>query len=228
MSFVTNLVAHLSQNARKRRAAIFQSYFQFEAETKILDLGSENGSNIARILANTAVAPHNVFVADIDESFVNEGHKKFGFTPIVISENGNLPFPDKFFDIVYCSSVLEHVTIPKHEVWNLSSNHLFKEKAWRKQKEFAREIRRVAKSYFVQTPNRWFVIESHSWLPFVGWMPRPAQIKLLKLSNQVWVKKTAPDWRLLTRRELGELFPEAQILDEKFALMTKSLMAVKK
>ncbi len=45
-----------------------------------------------------------------------------------------LPFKDKSYDIVFSNSVIEHVG-------NLE-----------KQKQFADEVQRVGKSYFIQTP----------------------------------------------------------------------------
>jgi len=37
---------------------------------------------------------------------------------------------------------------------------------------FASEVRRVARSYWVQTPNRFFPIETHLWMPFVHLLPK--------------------------------------------------------
>lgn len=55
----------------------------------------------------------SVYIADIDVELVEKGSRKYGFVPVIISESGALSFEDKFFDIVYCSSVIEHVTIIK-------------------------------------------------------------------------------------------------------------------
>ena len=73
-----------------------------------------------------------------------------------------------------------------------------------------------AKTYFVQTPNKWFPIESHTWLPFVGFVPRAAQLATIAVSNRFWIKRTSPDWHLLTAREMRTLFPDAEIRRERF------------
>jgi hypothetical protein len=88
-------------------------------------------------------------------------------------------------------------------------------------------LRRVGRCFFVQTPNRRFVLESHSWLPLAGFLPRPLLIKVLKLSNRFWIKKTIPDFNLLDKDEMKKLFPDAEILSEKKFGMIKSIVAVK-
>lgn len=226
MNPITKLVRKLSKQARIKRAEIFRNTFYLGPETKILDLGSESGSNISALLQGTQIKAENVYIADIEPEAVNTGTRKFGFIPVIIGESEELPFVDKFFDIVFCSSVIEHVTVPKEEVWSLYSGRVFRTKSLARQKEFADEIRRLGKQYFVQTPYKHFPIESHSWLPFVAWLPRRLLVPVLRLTNLFWIKKTSPDWYLLNKSEMRELFGEAEIIEEgKFGL-TKSIMAV--
>ena len=217
-----------SARARQRRAALFREEFPLDGNTKILDLGSESGSNIRSVLAGTPVTPQNTYIADINRDLIERGAKQFGFQPVLVGENGRLPFPDGYFDIVYCSSVIEHVTLPKSEVWSTKSTREFRERSLAHQRAFAREIQRVGRQFFVQTPYRWFVIESHSWLPFVGWLPRRLIVPILKASRKFWPKWTAPDWHLLNKRQLASMFEGAEIRDEKWLGLTKSIMAVKR
>jgi SAM-dependent methyltransferase len=172
MGAVKSLVTAASQRARARRAAVFRENFAVTEHTKILDLGSEDGSNIHRVLQGTRAQPENVYIADISPAAVQRGHERYGFQAIAIDESEPLPFPDKFFDIVYCSSVIEHVTVPKQQIWTLYSGAEFTRQSRARQRSFADEIKRLGKHYFVQTPNKYFVIESHSWLPFISWLPR--------------------------------------------------------
>ncbi|HVL75630.1 MAG TPA: class I SAM-dependent methyltransferase [Noviherbaspirillum sp.] len=226
MNPITALAREFSRSARARRAEIFRRTFDLNENTRILDLGSESGANIHAVLEGTPVRPENVYIADIEDHFLQEGRARYGYVPVLIGESGRLPFPDQFFDIVYCSSVIEHVTVPKEQTWTLYSGKAFRSEALKRQKEFAAEIRRLGKQYYVQTPYRHFPIESHSWLPFVGWLPRPVLIPVLHATNTFWVKKTEPDWYLLDKREMSELFPEARLVDEKSFGFTKSMMAI--
>ena len=227
MTFLRRAVRSLSSHARKRRAQAFRSAFVLSQDTKILDLGSEDGSNIRSVLNGTSVRPENVHIADIDSSLVQKGHNLFGFVPLFLYESDTLPFPDGYFDIVYCSSVIEHVTVSKSIVWTVYDGTQFKRESLVRQHRFAAEIRRVGKQYFVQTPSKSFPIESHSWLPFAGYLPRPLLLPVLRLSNRIWIKETSPDWNLLGCNDFAAMFCDAEIVAEKYLGITKSIMAIK-
>lgn len=227
MNPIARLVSRASARARAARAELFRRHFALDETTTLLDLGSENGANISAVLEGTPVRPQNVYIADIDAQAVAEGRRRYGFNPVVIGESGSLPFPDQFFGIVYCSSVIEHVTVPKDKVWSIRDGKAFKQLARSRQADFAAEIRRLGRQYFVQTPNIGFPLESHSWLPMIGYLPRGLQIPTLRATNLVWVKRTAPDWCLFNRQELAALFADAVILEEFSFGFSKSLMAVR-
>jgi len=105
----------------------------------------------------------------------------------------------------------------------------FRDNAWRYQTRFAAEIRRIGKRYFVQTPYRYFPVEMHSWIPFLGYMPTHMQWRLIQVFNHFWPRKNhEPDWFLLGVREMKRLFPDAKILRERFlVIFTKSLIAIR-
>jgi hypothetical protein len=90
-----------------------------------------------------------------------------GFTRFCCQKSGRLPFNDQELDIVFCSSVIEHVTVPKSDIYAYQHWREFREQSFQHQKAFADEIRRVGKRYFVQTPYKYFIIESHTWMPSV-------------------------------------------------------------
>ncbi len=226
MNPIIRIFKSFSKRVREKRALFFRNIFSLNENTKILDLGSGNGTNINSVLKGTRVQSKNVYIADIVPEAVAKGSKDFGFTPVIIDESEVLPFSDGFFDIVYWSSVIEHVTVPKEEVWGLYSGHKFKKASHKRQKEFSKEIKRLGKQYFVQTPYKHFPIESHSWLPLFEWLPRQILIPTLCFTNRFWVKGTSPDWCLLDKKGMSELFSEAQIIDEKVFGITKSIMAV--
>lgn len=221
-------VERTRHSARAKRASLFREFFKVDPDTRILDIGSENGASIAAVLTGTRVRAKNVYIADINPDAIAEGSRRHGFVPVRIPEEGTLPFEDGFFDVVYCSSVIEHVTVPKDQVWNTKSGGEFYAKARARQRDFAREIRRLGKAYYVQTPNKWFPIESHTWLPLVGILPRRLQIAVINVANRYWIKGTAPDWCLLTARDMRSFFPDADIRYERFMGLTKSIMALKR
>ena len=226
MNPIVKIFKNFSEKAREKRKRIFLSQFSIDEDTKILDLGSEEGDNINAVLQGTKVKNKNVYIADINAEAVLKGNKKYGFTPVIIDDQKTLPFSYKYFDIVYCSSVIEHVTIPKEEVWELSSATKFETQSRIRQKEFSREIQRLGKQYFVQTPYKYFPLESHTWLPFIVLLPRRLLVPTLRFTNLFWAKKTCPDWYLLNKEDMSLLFKEAKLIEEKAFGLTKSIMAV--
>jgi hypothetical protein len=114
-----------------------------------------------------------------------------------------LPFDDGSFDLAYSNSLIEHLE-PSDRT------------------RFAAEVRRVAGRYFVQTPNRWFPVEPHVLLPLFQFLPRGARQRLWRFGVS---RNPFEDIRLLDARELGRLFPDAEILRERVGPLTKSLIA---
>lgn len=226
--FIQKIVERYRKNARAKRKIVFLDNFSINKSTRLLDIGSESGTNIHYILEGKDYRPENIFIADIYQSVITEGQRKYNYTPVLLRENGLIPFPDKYFDITYCSSVIEHVTVAKNQVASYTDDVLFASLSKAHQQVFVDELRRVSKAYFVQTPNKDFLIESHTWLPFLGWCPRSVLISILNVTNKFWVKKTSPDFYLLNKIEFGELFKGDKIIVERSFMMVKSWMAIRK
>ncbi len=123
------------------------------------------------------------------------------------------------FDIVFSNSVIEHLG------------------TWVDQNLFANEIRRVGQAYWVQTPNRWFPVEPHLLTLFVHYLPHSCQRYLLRYAT-IWGLITRPtrkqvaaflaEVRLLSEREMRMLFPDAEIITERFFGFKKSFIAVRR
>lgn len=125
-------------------------------------------------------------------------------------------FADGAFDVVFSNSVIEHVGGADA------------------QRRMADEVRRVGRRYFVQTPARGFPIEPHFRVPFFQYLPVAARVWLVRHVALGFYERT-PDTerarrfvtgiRLLSRREVGELFPGARIERERVCGLTKSFIA---
>ena len=219
---LTKLVSLFSKKCKAKRRELFCWYLCPTEEDKILDLGSEDGNLIASLIPFRK----NVVIADINKEMLSCGRSHYGFETVLLDESGILPFEDDHFDIIHCNSVIEHVTVDKTKTWSLHCQKKFTDVAFERQKRFANEIRRVGKRYFVQTPNKNFVLESHTWFPLIQFLPRPLLINVIRFLNRWWVKKTSPDWNLLVERQMKELFPDAVIVKERLLGLTKSLIAI--
>lgn len=125
-----------------------------------------------------------------------------------------LPFLDKSFDLVFSNSVIEHVG------------------DWHDMQRLASELRRVGKSFYCQTPNKWFPVEPHLGTFFLHWCPRLLSFFVVARYCTVWglvnkprpeqVEKSIAGIRLLTKRDLRRLFPESSIVAERFFFLSKS------
>lgn len=131
----------------------------------------------------------------------------------------SVPFRDLSFDAVVSNSVIEHLG----------------DRA--SQQAFAGEVRRLAPSYFVQTPNRGFPVEPHFVAPLIHWFPKRAQRRLIRnfslygiLSrpSRPEIEQLLAELQLLTPREMIELFTGAKIITEKALGLPKSIIACKR
>lgn len=127
-------------------------------------------------------------------------------------------WPDRAFDLVISNSVIEHVG------------------SWGDIVRATSEMRRLAGHGWVRTPAFGFPVEPHFALPLVHWLPVQMRAALLPhLPRQGYehldhgtvgdARRAVEEINLLTGREMRFLFPEADLLRERVAGLTKSFIA---
>jgi SAM-dependent methyltransferase len=186
---LARLAAPLAARARTRRHERFFAHARLSPGARVLDVGC--GEIGLRALEPTL----DVTGVDLLEYPDYPG-------PFVRADPADgLPFATDEFDLVYCSSVIEHVPPARRAA-------------------FAAEVRRVGRGWFVQTPARSFPIEPHSLLPGAHWIPEHVR-------RLYWRLGAAGQWEeisLLSRAELEALFGPAR--PERAGGLVKSWVCV--
>jgi hypothetical protein len=195
---------------RRRRMRRFRQILGPRAGERLLDVGGTPsfwaGMDVAAEITLLNLRPPGIPPAPAPRLTWREG------------DGCALPFADASFDVVFSNSVIEHVG------------------PWQRQQAFAREARRVGRRLWVQTPAREFFIEPHLIAPFIHWLPRRWQRRLIRHGTvRGWVERPdaravdafLDEVRLLTFGEMRTLFPDCTILRERFLGLTKSYIAVR-
>ena len=189
--------------------------FQRTGKCRIIDLGGR--AQYWDLFDRAFLEANKVHITTVNLE-VPEGTADPMFTEVQ-GDTLSLPqFADNAFDLAHSNSVIEHVG------------------DWGQMERFAAEARRLAPSYFVQTPYFWFPIEPHFTAPIFHWLPEGIRAGLLMRRAHGWAPKSADvgeamrqvqGARLLDKAQMRYLFPDGRLVEEKVLGLTKSLMVVK-
>ena len=202
----------LASRFRARRFRIFEGFFAaLPRPVHIIDIGGTNS-----FWERVGWAGQD----DVQITLLNlfpQARQHANIAPVVGNATNLSDFGPGSFDVAFSNSVIEHLS------------------TFENQRKMAAEVRRVAKAYWVQTPNFWFPIEPHFHVPGWQWMPEPVRVSMLSRWKCGWLgpckdplqaRELVAEIRLLTCGELRDIFPEAQIMPERFAGFTKSWTAI--
>jgi ubiquinone/menaquinone biosynthesis C-methylase UbiE len=209
---IHRLYSAISPLFRRKRMKRFRQALTPCAGENILDVGG-----MPEFWSESEIAPR-VTVLNVDPSLTPTETSTANQIASVTGDGCALAFADGSFDVVFSNSVIEHVG------------------TWERQQAFASECRRVGRRLWVQTPAREFFIEPHLLAPFVHWLPRQMQRRLIRnFTVRGWIERPGPrdveafldEVRLITHAEMRTLFPDCTILRERFFGSTKSYIAVR-
>ncbi|MDB6076279.1 MAG: Methyltransferase type 11, partial [Akkermansiaceae bacterium] len=146
---MNDIYLRLSPIFRRRRIERFIARFRPTKETRILDVGG-----MPQFWIESGIESHitmiNLYPIEVPDSMKGHCEARIG-------DGMDMEFADGEFDIVFSNSVIEHLA------------------TWDNQVRMAREMRRVGKQFYVQTPAREFFFEPHLLTPFVHWLPKALQ-----------------------------------------------------
>jgi len=198
----------LSARARVKRWRVFAETFPNISEMSVLDLGGTAQAWRLAPVRPAHLTLWNLFPQNVPDEPWIEPLIKDACNP------GEVPAG---IDLIYSNSVIEHV-----------GGH------WRRER-FAEAVR-TADRYWVQTPNRYFILEPHFMFPWLQhlpfWLRKTALLKWpfghgVGASNVDEALQMVLDIDLLSLTELRFYFPDAEIFRERAGGLTKSLVAFK-
>jgi hypothetical protein len=187
----------------------FVETFQPTAETTVLDVGGTpfNWEQIDARFPITLLNTEPLEADGLDARYT-----------LVQGSGTQLDFPDQSFDIAFSNSVIEHVG-------SLDA-----------QRALAKELQRVGRQVWVQTPARGFFFEPHLLAPFIHFLPLSWQRRLVR-NFTLWGWITRPsrasvdrmlgELHLLDYATFRELFSDCEIRRERFFGFTKAFVAVR-
>ena len=201
--------------SNQRRTARFMEFERLTAglrrPLRIVDIGGTNEFWEQRGWADRD---------DVEITTVNlelEERRHDNIHPVVGDATNLADHGDKSYDVAFSNSVIEH---------------LFTYEA---QAAMAREVRRVAKAYWVQTPNYGFPMEPHFLVPGWHYLPETARVAIIRRRRCGWrgpypelaeARQKVREIRLMKGSELRTLFPDAEVRPEKFHGLTKSWVVI--
>ncbi len=201
-------------NLRNHRLNLFKSLLTtLETPIKILDVGGTlefwKNSGLIDSDRDIQLTVLNMNPLEVSGEYLN-------IKTFVGDARNMKDFADGEFDVIFSNSVIEHVG------------------DYRDQDLMAREIVRIGKQYFIQTPNLYFPIEPHFVFPLFQFFPRELKFWLVTHFKLGWYERVTDEkaaWelvnevRLLSKDEFKSIFPNAAIYQEKVFGLTKSFIA---
>jgi SAM-dependent methyltransferase len=141
------------------------------------------------------------------------------FTAIRADVTSPTLLPGEHFDLVHAHSVIEHVG------------------SWDRMVQFAKNVKRLGKRYYVQTPNYWFPYEPHFRAPGFQYLPESLRIALIRRFALGFFKRIesyeeARDiirrHHIISTRQVRRLFNDAEISHERVMGLKKSIIAIRR
>lgn len=206
----------LTRFFRKRRLRNLRILFPPSEHPRVLDIGGTPA------IWEMLDYPSEVTLVNPNRKAFTGHGKKLRLSYVnMVGDGRHLQCADKSYDLAFANSVIEHVG---GEVDAAA---------------FASEMRRVGRSVYCQTPNKWFPVEPHLGALFLHWFPQLLKNYFVVRFFTMWGLMNKPtrqeaydavtEIRLLTKSELRRLFPDAEIRTERFLLLfPKSFIAIRR
>ena len=190
-----SVIEKMSDYNRLRKYRLFYRLFKPTVDSRILDVGASDDEyqKNANMLEKAYPYPDKITVLGIGK--FSSFSTRYPEVRVVVYDGKQFPFKDKQFDVCWSNAVLEHVLHGEGR------------------ELFIREIMRVAKKAFIFTPNRFFIIEPHTRIFFLHWLPKIIFDRLLIRLGKGWA--AGAYMRLLSYKDIVSLLEKSGISNYK-------------
>ncbi len=206
-SWFQRLLKALSHRSRNKKFELLHSLFQPQPGDRVLDIGASGRVFLRYTFEDVYPYPDHIVAGGYKFGEVLSARRYYPRPSYAVFDGCALPFPDKSFHLVFSNAVIEHI---------LGED---------RQAQFAREIMRVGRSWFVTTPNYWFPFESHYHLPLIQFLPHSLQRQYNLLFGTHIPKGQVRHLALLSARRLRRLFPTSRIVKMRVTFWPETLVA---
>ena len=197
----------LSKRLRQCLYSLFLRELRPTEADRILDIGLTNEVEMVESNLFEQLYPVQERLVELSIDSISGVKKTFPKVGLVQVDGLTLPFSDGTFDIVVSHATLEHVGTRSA------------------QEKFVREMLRVGRQCFLTTPNRWFPLELHTFLPLLHYLPARKHRRVLE-TLKMTLYAQEENLNLLTRRQLHALFPTGKNVQIITTLLRTNLVAI--
>lgn len=192
----------ISAYNRRRKWRIFMEEIRPKPGMGVLDVGYSDDEHSAtdNYIEKHYPYPHMLTALGIEEP--RKFRLRYPHVNTIRYDGRTIPFDDMSFDVCWSNAVVEHVGNRDRQL------------------TFIKEIKRVAKTAFITTPNAHFPIEVHTRTPLLHFLPTPYFEKYLHLIGKKWA--TGDYMNLLSLRSIKSLLGDANI--SRFKIIENRLL----
>lgn len=206
-SYFKRTLQEFSRKSRTKKFELFDRLLKPGPKDRVLDVGASGDVFTRYTFEDVYRYPERLVGGGYELGEVESARRLYPRPQYVVFDGCSLPFPDQSFDLVFSNAVIEHILGPG------------------RQEQFAREVMRVGKSWFVTTPNYWYPFESHYHLPLIQFLPRPLVREYNRALGTHIPKGSVQELGLLSARGLQRLFPAGKIAKVRVTFWPETLVA---
>lgn len=191
LGFLDDLKEDLSYAVRKRVFAAFLRACGPSPGSRAADFGVTAERSHPTHAFFERLYPHPGSLTAIGREDSDWIPEEFPGVTFLKADLRSIPVPDLHFDVGICNAVVEHAGDPAA------------------QRHLVHEVCRTCRRVLFTTPNRWFPVELHTFLPLVHWLPKPAFRGILRTLGY-GALSLEENLNPLGAREFLALFPEGR------------------